>query len=523
MENVPLQPSPETSTDDKEEKKDSKKKKKGAEALGSLIVETKEPEQPETKAEVPEQSFWEKLSGKTAELVPEETQAVERQLAEAARPEAAAASPEEASQPEEVAAEHYVERFHSKIIDEDKDSDTALSETLMEIDAPAENINEKPAENEPEPQKIGEEGVVDEADNEPPANVPVATASSSAGNGSGGRTAPPGPPVVPPGPPRPPAAPLPGAAPAFGPPAGFNAPPIAQPNVLAVQPENNTAAALVGGIVGYLIGRRRGRIKTEKRLLPIQQKLEQTVNDMRLELQMKEQVIRLAAREKIRTEKNLQEVTGRRFEALKPAPAAVEILKRQTGQEVNVKPEKIGKVVVSAETLMAKKIDKTPSGAGLSEKDVLTISHRELLELSEKIELEGTTLRRVYESQVVSEKGLRRLVLEYLRGGNLQKALRRELVEREIDFNRDPALRDRVLGSALNSARSGGAHPLDDLLKKAGIQLEDAPAVQFGAADAKKAAVMSKLTASPGRIVDFSLITAIIVLLAVIVYVALRG
>ena len=56
--------------------------------------------------------------------------------------------------------------------------------------------------------------------------------------------------------------------------------------------------------------------------------------------------------------------------------------------------------------------------------------------------IDGSSLRQIYETRLVGERGLRRLVAEHLRGGDLKRAFRREITEREIDFERDPAMRD---------------------------------------------------------------------------------
>lgn len=101
-------------------------------------------------------------------------------------------------------------------------------------------------------------------------------------------------------------------------------------------------------------------------------------------------------------------------------------------------PEHIGHVLVSVtqpEAGSAK--DNQKDG-----KRIDTLSRVELLNLSEKITIDGSSLRQIYETHLVGEKGLRRLIAEYLREGDLRKALRQEVMEREIDFERDPILRD---------------------------------------------------------------------------------
>lgn len=93
---------------------------------------------------------------------------------------------------------------------------------------------------------------------------------------------------------------LPPRGPGFGG-AGFNVAPSAA-NVITqditAERRAMTQGLLVGGILGYLIGKRRGRIKTEKRLLPIQKKLEKEVKALHETVAIKEQAIRKVAAEK---------------------------------------------------------------------------------------------------------------------------------------------------------------------------------------------------------------------------------
>jgi len=95
------------------------------------------------------------------------------------------------------------------------------------------------------------------------------------------------------------------------------------------------------------------------------------------------------------------------------------------------KPERIGHVLVSAE----------PEPKRVKQQRVENLNRNQLLALSEKIKIDGSSLRQIYETHLIGERGLRHLVAEYMHDGDLKQALRQEIVDRERDFERDPALR----------------------------------------------------------------------------------
>lgn len=480
------------------DKKESKSKKKKAEALGAFLVEPKAEKLPEKERD----SFWKKLN-KPEATVPEESEAdaplehlgeAEKQFVERELVQAETAEPD--IEP--------IERFRELIVAEGQDSDAALETTIAELEALPDAETEQAAELEDgptqqpevsnEPQEFGDEEVlIGEAHEEPIVSASVTTRGSGSGAGR---------------PPQPPAIS----------PTGSNISPeipsfntvrhpaeVPGPEIIRVPNPNTGLDLLVGGVVGYLIGRRRGRIKTEKRLLPVQKKLQKEVADVRSQLSQKEATIRKLAAKKVvpptrqrpRSEqsqttqpehvpqayvnhvKNLEADVGER-----PVPVAAMVAERQraevraTAAEANAlhvtreAPEQIGHMLVTAEALpksarkeaaihshervdqSATKLEKQAQPKLSVEKDVSRLNRAELLKISEKIVVDGASLRQIYETKLVGEKGLRRLVREHLKGGDIKKALRREIVEREIDFERDPYVRDR--GVDHNGPTGGG-------------------------------------------------------------------
>jgi len=71
------------------------------------------------------------------------------------------------------------------------------------------------------------------------------------------------------------------------------------------------------------------------------------------------------------------------------------------------------------------------------------MSREELLEASEKIVVGATTLRQVFETHLISERGLRQAVDEYRHGGDIRRVLAEELLIKELGYELDPQLRDR--------------------------------------------------------------------------------
>lgn len=312
--------------------------------------------------------------------------------------------------------------------------------------------------------------------------------------------------------------------------------PAASPAVEQVQTQNyserrrgRAGDVLLGGIIGYLVGRRRGRIKTERKMRPIQQKLEKQVTALEQDITVKEQKLRHATAE--------QQHTPRQESAVRPVPeSAAQSNERATPQanrserlqpsrvETRLKAEKpqsaeqIGHMLVAAEapTAQEKKIS-----AKAAPESAATMARTDLLEMSDTITVEGASLRKIYESRLISEKQLRRLVAEHLQGKDISKSLRHEMVEHEIDFERDPMLRDRVRSHLQND---GGGTGLGKLLKDVGIVSEDTdPVMQKRIEQAEaQARHAEKRKRQTQRVADVSLAAVIATLGATILVLLLR-
>ena len=269
--------------------------------------------------------------------------------------------------------------------------------------------------------------------------------------------------------------------------------------------ESNAAGAmLLGGIVGYLVGKRRGRVKTEKRLAPIQKKLEREVRDIHEQLVDSEMRIRRMAAEKVRTPHRIERPNRGSLPPERVQPARSE---SRLDLQKPAPAERLGKVLVRAEA--AGPNETNPKLRDITPERVRMMNRRELLKVAEKIIIEGSSLRQVYESHLVGERGLRRLITEHLRGKDIRKSLRREMVEREIDFERDPILRDKAYQEAHASTES---RSLQQLLQDAGV----APGVENDrlptAAQQARYEMALRKAVQRRQMADTAMVTVIVVL-----------
>lgn len=186
------------------------------------------------------------------------------------------------------------------------------------------------------------------------------------------------------------------------------------------------------------------------------------------------------------------------------------------------KPEHIGHVLMTAESQPERRAEqlKLPDY-----KSIETLNRPELLELSEAIVIDGSSLRQIYETHLIGERGLRRLIAEHMHGGDLKRVLRQEITEREIDFERDPAMRDigSISVSSTVSSLNASQPALDQLLERAAASLPAANANEgsaFYKARANYEAEQLKQQLRRRRLTDIGLTAtvAVLIMASIIIY-----
>ena len=216
------------------------------------------------------------------------------------------------------------------------------------------------------------------------------------------------------------------------------------------------------GLVDYLVGRRRGRLKAEKRLGKVQKRMEQRVTAIQQDLLGKEARLRRVDTRQIRQRDKIARLERADRRSRYAQAATEQRVQRIAAPEarrlhVAAPPERIGRAVIRAESARPEYQPRRQR--------IETMPHSELVALSETIPAANSNLRRIYETHLISEQGLRRLVETHEAGGNLKKALSQEIMEHDIDFERDPMMRDRRQPSAI-VARSAQAS-IDSVISKA--------------------------------------------------------
>lgn len=230
--------------------------------------------------------------------------------------------------------------------------------------------------------------------------------------------------------------------PPLGPPGNPNNLPI-NPNTVAVpsQPETGRkyqrgADLLVGGMVGYLFGRRRGRINAEAKLYPIQRSLEKQVGKLYGDIEEKEATIRRLAIAKAEAEHKVTEIEESDKRRAFEAPIRTNFQ--------HLESERLGRIVVPPIELASEKASESN-----------TMSTQELLGVAANIRREGVSVREMYEQGRLDAVGLRLVVQEYMAGRPIERSLEQHLKDHETErVERDPF----ATGNQGVAAAAGGAY-----------------------------------------------------------------
>ena len=109
--------------------------------------------------------------------------------------------------------------------------------------------------------------------------------------------------------------------------------------------------------------------------------------------------------------------------------------------------ERIGKMLIKNERAVLGERQK-PSPLNIKPEQIKTLRRAELMDLSANLKVEGASLKHMFENNLFDEAALRRLVEAHLRGQNMLPLLKREILVKQSDFERDLHNRNAVASNA---------------------------------------------------------------------------
>ncbi len=170
---------------------------------------------------------------------------------------------------------------------------------------------------------------------------------------------------------------------------------------------------------------------------------------------------------------------------------------------------------VSLESVPEDKID-------TKKKIIQKLGTKEILNVASKIEIDKISIKKLYLKRLISEKGLRRIVEAYFRGMDIKAVLKKELIQKEIDFERDPLLRDR--GVDLGDYRPEKIN-IDKLIKIKGISWDDQKVVKTSSSSIPKQESRTSPRTTKGavpKLIDFIVISLLLILSVIVLLILIE-
>lgn len=216
---------------------------------------------------------------------------------------------------------------------------------------------------------------------------------------------------------------------------------------------------LAGGIIGYAIGRRGGKKRSEAKLKPENEVLAKEVATTKKHLEMREaQVKRMALEQR---EQNTIQATK---EATKASPKIVEklpvteILRRSVIAPVEVEgavtktPEKAQTNPEIVDQKQIKRVEQLPTP--------------DILKIAENLYISGVSVKRLYETNQIDRAGLIHIVKQGLEGKDLKSAFKHVELGQERQRERAREFRhdDVTNGSATSAITTPPSNPISSSL-----------------------------------------------------------